>query len=104
MVDGDTSYPFLQHAAKEDIRTSRPSFVLNTTINNILHILKDKPFLRCPKLLPEHLARKNPRDHATRSCRVLRDHIEELLDQGHCWEFVRDKARKEGLVEPNERD
>ncbi|KAB2597367.1 hypothetical protein D8674_000287 [Pyrus ussuriensis x Pyrus communis] len=43
-------------------------------------------------------------NHAIEGCRMLRDHIDELLDQGHCWDFARDKARKKGLIEPKDRD
>lgn len=35
---------------------------------------------------------------------MLKDYIEELLNQGHCWEFVRDKARKKGSTEPKDMD
>ncbi|CAN6542911.1 unnamed protein product [Malus baccata var. baccata] len=30
---------------------------------------------------------------------MLRDHIEEIVDQGHCQEFVKNKAMKEEPVE-----
>lgn len=59
------------------------------------------------------MPKKNPREyyyfhkstgHATKGCRALRDHIEELLGQRHYWEFVKDKARKENSVKPMDRD
>lgn len=34
--------------------------VLNTTINNVLHNIKDKPFIKRPKPLSDHLAKKKP--------------------------------------------
>lgn len=77
---------------------------MNIIINDILHSIKDKPFLKRPKPLPEHLTKKRLNEYcsfhqwtgqATRNCRTLRDHIEELFNQIYCWEFVKSKARKE---------
>ncbi|TQE06242.1 hypothetical protein C1H46_008182 [Malus baccata] len=62
---------------------------LSTTIKNIIHNIKDKPYLRHLKPLQEHLAKKNQNEccffhlstgHVTRNCRRLGSHIEELLN------------------------
>lgn len=89
------------------------NIALNTTINNIPDNIKDKPYLQCPKSLTNHLAKKNlneycffhqSTDDATGNCHTMRDHIEKLLDQRHCWEFIGCKARNEDSIEPKDKD
>ncbi|RXH82618.1 hypothetical protein DVH24_002390 [Malus domestica] len=89
------------------------NIALNTTINNILDNIKDKPYLWRPKSLPKHLAKKNlneycsfhqSTDDATEIYHTLKDHIEKLLDQRHCWEFIGCKARNEESTEPKDKD
>ncbi|CAN6707488.1 unnamed protein product [Malus baccata var. baccata] len=36
---------------------------LNTTITNIIHSTKDKPFLKRLEPLPDHLAKKKPNEY-----------------------------------------
>lgn len=110
MVNGDTSYPFLWHAAKGGHQDKQTQFSSKHHHQQHSPHLKGQAIPHMPKAAPG-VVRKNASEwcslhkrtsHATRSCQVLRDQIEELLDQGNCWEFVRDKPRKEGFVEPNE--
>lgn len=38
---------------------------LDMTINNIFHNIKDKPFLKQPKLIPKHLAKKKSNEYCS---------------------------------------
>lgn len=38
---------------------------LDTTINNIFHNIKDKPFLKQPKPIPKHLAKKKSNEYCS---------------------------------------
>ncbi|RXH87758.1 hypothetical protein DVH24_034658 [Malus domestica] len=92
------------HKDKQALFKPTKYTTLNTTMNNILHNIKDKPYLKRLKPLPNHLAKKKPNeycsfhqcnDHTTWSFHTLRANIEELLNQGNCREFVKSKAIKE---------
>lgn len=87
-TDNGTSFPFYDKLREEDTAISRFPQSPNTTINNILHSIKDKHFLWCRKPLPEHLPKKNlgkyysfhkRTGYAIRGCWALRDQSK------NCW-------------------
>lgn len=79
------------HRDKQASLKARQYTAMNTAINNILHNIKEKS---------KHPNKYCSFHNATKSYLVLRDLIEKLLDQRHCWEFIKDKVRKQDQQNP----
>ena len=66
-------------------------------MHKIVNRIKNKPFFRWPKKMGEDPSRRNQnlyctyhrdKGHTTKQCRVLKDHLGQLVKAGHLKEFI----------------
>ena len=82
---------------------------MNVTFKEPVHIIvdqiKNKSYFRWPNKMGGDLSRRNQnlyctyhrdKGHTTEQCRVLKDHLEQLVKVGYLKEFVVDSRNQEG--------
>lgn len=79
------------------MRSKEINVAFKKPVHKILEWIKNKPYFRWPSKMGGDLTRRNQnlycthhRDkwHATKQCRVFKDHLEQLVKSGHLKEFV----------------
>lgn len=67
------------------------------SVHKILERIKNEPYFRWPRKIGGDPSRKNQnlyctyhqdKRHTTKQCRILKDHLEQLVKSGHLKEFV----------------
>ena len=82
---------------------------MNVTFKEPVHIIvdqiKNKSYFRWPNKIGGDLSRRNQnlyctyhrdKGHTTEQCKVLKDHLEQLVKVGYLKEFVVDSRNQEG--------
>ena len=82
---------------------------MNVTFKEPVHIIvdqiKNKSYFRWPNKMGGDLSRRNQnlyctyhrdKGHTTEQCKVLKDHLEQLVKVGYLKEFVVDSRNQEG--------
>ena len=83
--------------------------IFRDPIYKILIQIKDKPYFKRPPKMVSDPGRRNPNlwcsyhrenGHLTENCQMLKQHLEDLVKEGHLKQFLADEHAKKSLSDP----
>ena len=108
---GRSRQSILPTKPKRDFRMQEPEMqiegvhvVFKEPVHKILERIRNEPFFRWPNKMGGDPSRRNQnlyciyhrdKGHTTEQCRVLKDHLGQLVRAGHLKEFVADSIDRE---------